>query len=220
MIYDITKFTHLDYPDHLACIIWFSGCNMRCDYCYNSDIVFSNKGQYNTNDVIEFLKTRVNKLDGVVLSGGEATGHHLYQFCKDIKELGFNIKLDTNGTNPRIVKELLQFNLVDYVALDYKAPKNKFTNITKSSKFSEFEKTLEHLIYSNIKFEVRTTLHADLLNENDINEIIKDLDDRGYKNNYYIQEFIETQKNIGNIKAPIYKFDKTKLLENINVIFR
>ncbi|MCW9026800.1 MAG: anaerobic ribonucleoside-triphosphate reductase activating protein [Thiovulaceae bacterium] len=123
MIYDITKFTHLDYPEHLACIIWFSGCNMRCDYCYNSDIVFSKQGKYNTEDAIEFLKKRVNKLDGVVLSGGEATGHYLYQFCEDIKELGFDIKLDTNGTYSRAVKELLDLNLIDYVALDYKAPK-------------------------------------------------------------------------------------------------
>jgi pyruvate formate lyase activating enzyme len=193
---------------------------MRCDYCYNSDIVFSKQGKYNTEDAIEFLKKRVNKLDGVVLSGGEATGHYLYQFCEDIKELGFDIKLDTNGTYSRAVKELLDLNLIDYVALDYKAPKSKFTRITKSSRYNEFDKTLDYLINSNIKYEVRTTLHSDLLNENDINEIIKDLDSRGYKYNYYLQEFIDTQKNIGNIKAPIYKFDKTKLVDNLNIVFR
>ena len=70
VIYDITKFTHLDYPEHLACIVWFSGCNMRCNYCYNKDIVFAKNGVYSYSDVLEFLKRRINLLDSVVLSGG------------------------------------------------------------------------------------------------------------------------------------------------------
>ncbi|HFQ61604.1 MAG TPA: 4Fe-4S cluster-binding domain-containing protein, partial [Epsilonproteobacteria bacterium] len=105
-IYDITKFTHLDYPDHLACIIWFAGCNMRCDYCYNKDIVFAKNGTYSLNDALAFLETRRSLLDGVVLSGGEASLQELIPFCKAIKKLGFSIKLDTNGTNPELVKEL------------------------------------------------------------------------------------------------------------------
>ena len=104
IVYDITKFTHLDYPDHLACIIWFSGCNMRCDYCYNKDIVLAKNGSYNLHDVINFLKNRVGLLDGVVLSGGEATKHDLVELCKEIKELGYKIKLDTNGTNVKNLK--------------------------------------------------------------------------------------------------------------------
>ncbi len=220
VIYDVTKFTHLDYPDHLACIVWFSGCNMRCDFCYNKDIVFAKSGEYSYEEVLSFLKTRVNLLDAVVLSGGEATSHKLVNFCLQIKELGFKIKLDTNGTNYESVKKLIALNLLDFIALDYKAPKNKFTRITHSTKYDEFSKTLNMLIESGIDYEVRTTLHYDLLDENDINTIISDLQQRGYNRKYYIQKFLDTRNNIGNITTPCTSFDKSLLSNNIEITWR
>jgi pyruvate formate lyase activating enzyme len=220
VIYDLTSFTHLDYTNHLACIVWFSGCNMRCDYCYNKDIVFAKDGKYSYRDILDFLKTRVNLLEAVVLSGGEASSYELVPFCRKIKELGFKIKLDTNGTNFLHVKELIDLNLLDYVALDYKAPKAKFTQITHSNKFDEFSKTLDLLIKGNVEFEARTTVHADLLNSDDINEIIIDLKERGYKNSYFIQEFLETDKNIGDLKLPKKKLERSLLRDDIEVIFR
>ena len=219
-IYDLTTFTHLDYPNHLACIVWFSGCNMRCDYCYNKDIVFAKNGKFSYNDILDFLKTRVDLLDAVVLSGGEATSHGLRLFCKKIKELGFKIKLDTNGTDPKQIKELLDLKLLDFIALDYKAPKEKFTQITHSNKFDEFSKTLDLLLNAAVEFEVRTTLHSDLLDESDINEIITDLLQRGYKNPYYIQEFRDTRTNIGDLQSPKKRFDRSILIENIEIIYR
>lgn len=220
VIYDITKFTHLDYSDHLACIVWFSGCNMRCDYCYNKDIVFSKKGAYTYEDVLSFLKSRKNLLDGVVLSGGEATLHELVLFCEKIKEMGFLIKLDTNGTNYNNVKRLLELNLLDFVALDYKAPKDKFQKITYSNKYEDFSKTLDLLISSDINYEARTTLHEDLLDENDINIIIQDLVKRGYSKNYYIQNFLDTQSTIGDLSKPQNTFDKSLLVNDLNIIWR
>lgn len=220
VIYDLTTFTHLDYPDHLSCIVWFSGCNMRCDYCYNKDIVFAKDGKYSYSDILDFLKTRVGLLEAVVLSGGEATSHELLPFCREIKKLGFKIKLDTNGTNFSTIKELLDANLLDYVALDYKAPKDKFTQITHSNKFYEFSKTLDYLIKTEIAFEARTTLHADLLDEEDINTIMQDLKKRGYTNTYYIQEFLDTGVNIGNLKNPKNKINKALLQSDLEVIFR
>jgi pyruvate formate lyase activating enzyme len=220
VIYDITKFTHLDYPDHLACIIWFSGCNMRCDFCYNKDIVFAKDGKYSYANVLEFLKTRVNLLDAVVLSGGEATSHALVEFTKAIKELGFLIKLDTNGTNYNSVEALLKLKLLDFVALDYKAPLDKYQNITHSNRYNEFSKTLNLLIKSKIKFEVRTTLHNDLLNVDDINTIIDDLKNRGYKNSYYLQKFLDTGDNIANLSTSSTIFDKTKLLKALDIVWR
>ena len=193
---------------------------MRCSYCYNGDIVYAKNGKLSFNDVLDFLKTRVGRLDGVVLSGGEATSHYLVEFCQEIKKLGFKIKLDTNGTNYSQVKELLDTKLLDYIALDYKAPKNKFLHITKSIDYDEFSKTLNLLVASDIEFEVRTTLHADLLNVDDINEIISDLVNRGYKNNYYIQEFVDTQTNIGNLVASEKKFNRDKLSNDLDVVFR
>jgi len=220
VVYDLTKFTHLDYPNHLACIVWFSGCNMRCDYCYNKDIVFAKNGIHSYNDILEFLKTRVNLLDAVVLSGGEATSHDLVDFCKQIKELGFLIKLDTNGTNPHAIKELLDLDLLDFIALDYKAPKNKFLKITHSNKYDEFSKTLDMLLAGEIEFEVRTTLHNDLLDEDDINKIISDLFQRGYKNNYYIQKFLDTNNNIANLSSPINSFNESLLSDKLKITMR
>ena len=184
IIYDITKFTHLDYPDHLAAIIWFSGCNMRCDYCYNKEIVFAKNGAITMQETLDFLSSRVSLLDGVVLSGGEATAYDLIEFCQAIKEMGFAIKLDTNGTYHNTVKTLLDLHLLDYVALDYKAPQEKFTQITHSRRYDKFSKTLDLLIASDIKFEVRTTVHSDLLSVRDINTIITDLIQRGYTKDY------------------------------------
>jgi pyruvate formate lyase activating enzyme len=193
---------------------------MRCDYCYNKDIVFAKDGKFSYYDILNFLKTRVNLLEAVVLSGGEASSYELVPFCRKIKELGFKIKLDTNGTNFLHVKELIDLNLLDYVALDYKAPKEKFTQITHSNKFDEFSKTLNFLIGSDVEFEARTTVHGDLLNSDDINEIILDLKSRGYKKSYYIQEFLETEKNIGDLKRPKNKLDRSLLRDDIEVIFR
>jgi len=193
---------------------------MRCDFCYNKDIVFAKDGQYSYADILEFLKTRVNLLDAVVLSGGEATSHDLVEFCKQIKELGFSIKLDTNGTNYNSVKELLKLNLLDYVALDYKAPQEKFIQVTHSNRYDEFSSTLNLLIQTDIEFEVRTTLHPDLLNVDDINAIINDLIFRGYDNKYYIQNFLLTEDNIGNLTRAEKSFDKSKLSKALEIIWR
>jgi len=193
---------------------------MRCDFCYNKDIVFAKEGKYSYADVLEFLKTRVNLLDAVVLSGGEATSHELKEFCTRIKELGFLIKLDTNGTNYNSVEELLKLNLLDYVALDYKAPEDKFIQITHSNRYDDFSSTLNLLIQTDIEFEVRTTLHSDLLSVDDINTIINDLIFRGYDNRYYIQNFLLTEDNIGNIQRASESFNKSKLSKALEIIWR
>ncbi len=219
-IYDITKFTHLDYPGKLACIVWFSGCNMRCEYCYNAEIVFSKSGHYSYINVLSFLRTRINLLDAVVLSGGEASLYSLTKFCQKIKEMNFLIKLDTNGTNYKVIKELLELQLLDYVALDYKAPKEKFTQVTMSKKYDEFSQTLNLLIESGIEYEVRTTIHNDLLNEKDINTIIDDLLQRGYNKPYYLQEFLNTGSSIANLAAPLQSFDKSLLSNELEILWR
>jgi len=193
---------------------------MRCDFCYNKDIVFSKKGSYSFEDALSFLKTRVNLLDAVVLSGGEASSYELIDFCSKIKELGFSIKLDTNGTNYESVKELLDLGLLDFIALDYKAPQYKFTQITHSDKYEEFSQTLHLLIRSKIEFEVRTTLHVDLLDSDDINMIISDLKKRAYNKPYFIQEFLDTKNNIGNLQKSSKSFDKSKLIDDLPIIWR
>jgi len=219
-IFDITPFTHLDYPGKLACIVWFCGCNMRCMYCYNSDIVFAKEGNYTEEDLYGFLDKRVGLLDGVVLSGGEPTMHDLLPLCREIKKMGFSIKLDTNGLNSDLVKSLVEEGVIDYIALDFKAMNGKFGYVTGSSKYQNFVKTLKFLISSQTEFEVRTTIHADLLQPQDINLMMKELKSYGYDGTYYLQKFIETKNNIANMEKPEKEFDENALEDILEIVWR
>ena len=219
IIYNITAFTTTDYKDHLSCVVWFNSCNMRCQYCYNPDIVNSISGLYTVEDLLIFLNKRVGLLDAVVLSGGEATIHDLIPICKEIKALGYKIKLDTNGSNPNQIKELIKENLLDFIAIDFKAPKEKFKNITKSSHFDNFIKSLKILEESFIEYEVRTTLHNDLLDVNDINKMQKILYENDYKKEFYIQRFLEVE-NLSNLKISENSFDISRLDDKLNIIWR
>ena len=219
-VYDITRFTTLDYKDHLACIIWFVKCNMRCSYCYNSRIV-EGEGILSNQEVFEFLKSRVGKLDGVVLSGGECTlNPDLLEICKEIKELGFKVKIDTNGLNPKLLFELIDFGLVDFIALDYKAPIEKFEQITKVKSSKNFYKTLDMLIEKSFPFEVRTTVHSSLLNENDINSMAYELNKRGYIGTYYLQNYLHVEDTFDTIPQYPVQIDKNLLNNTINIEFR
>ena len=200
IVYNLTKFTTTDYVGHLSCVIWFIKCNFRCEYCYNDDLVYSKEGNYSLDECLEFLKTRVGLLDAVVLSGGEATVHKLVDFCKEIKKLGFKIKLDTNATNFKQIKELISLNLIDYMAIDFKATKDKFYEITKTNMYEDYIKTIEYLIKIDFDFEIRTTVHSQLLSSDDINKMIEILESLDYKNTYYLQNFLQTPTNIGDIK--------------------
>ena len=192
-IYDLTPFTMQDFPDHTACIIWMSGCNMRCSYCHNPQIIHAGAGNMPIKDIYRFLEKRQDLLDGVVLSGGEATLYRdLYPMAKKIKKMGYKIKLDTNGSRPEIIQALLKDKLVDYIALDYKAPKDKFLDVTKTKIFKNFSETLSMLCgQKTVPFEVRTTVHTDLMDEYDVNDIIKDLAEHGYQGTYYIQNYCD-----------------------------
>ena len=220
IVYNLTKFTTTDYVGHLSCVIWFIKCNFRCEYCYNDDLVYSKTGNYSLDECLEFLKTRVGLLDAVVLSGGEASIHNLVDFCIELKKLGFKIKLDTNGTNPKQIKKLISLNLIDYMAIDFKATKEKFYEITKTNMYDEYIKTITYLIKINFDFEIRTTVHSQLLNSDDINEMITVLENIGYKNTYYLQNFLQTPTNIGDIKEESI-FNKDDIKSNtLNITWR
>ncbi len=219
-LYDITPFTALDYPDHLATIFWFAKCNMRCVYCYNRDIVFG-EGKISEEEALAFLDSRIGLLEGVVLSGGEATLYSdLVEFCQKIKQKKFKIKLDTSGINFEMVYTLVENDLIDYIALDYKAPKEKYFEITKDKHFDSFSKTLNFLIQKQFPFEVRTTVHSDLLRVEEINRIIKDLLKRGYSGTYYLQPFVFTEHTIGKVKEEKKPFDRSRLSNELKVVWR
>lgn len=216
IVYDFTKFTTTDYIGEISCIIWHISCNLKCSYCYNDNIVFAKQGLYSHNDILKFLSNRIGLLTAVVLSGGEATLHNLVPFCKEVKKLGFKIKLDTNGLNLAQVKELIENQLLDFISIDFKAPKSKFETITTKNGFDKMLKTIKYLLDINFAFELRTTVNTLLIDENDVNEIINTIYDLGYKNTFYIQNFLQTPTNIGNIKSS-RSLDKS-LIDNSKLI--
>lgn len=199
IIYDISPFSLIDFPDKVSCIVWFAGCNMRCSYCYNPEIVFG-KGKMTLMEVLDFVISRKGLLDGVVFSGGECT---LYKetipFARALKKLGMLVKIDTNGSNPDILEKMLNLDIIDSVSLDFKAPREKFESITKSNFFKEFEKSLEILIKADIPFELRTTYHSDLLNDSDLMEMNEFVINSGYEGTYFIQNYIDSKSTVGNI---------------------
>lgn len=204
-IYSITPFTLLDYPDHTACILWFAGCNMRCGYCYNPEIV-DGKGKISYGDVLHFLEKRKNLLDAVVFSGGECTLHQdVLWLAHQIKELGMKVKIDTNGSRPHVLENLIAEKLVDYVALDFKALPGAYQKITASQLYGEFVESLDILLYSNINFEVRTTLHSWLISEEDLFNMTKFLKEKGYQGNYYLQHYVGDKGSISKLPESIKK---------------
>lgn len=190
-IASITPFTLQDFPDLLACILWFSRCNFRCSYCYNVALVRNQFKPLPFFRVDAFLRHRSNLLDGVVLSGGECTlFRYLPELVRYLRNFGYQIKLDTNGSNPSMLYSLVEAGLLDYVALDYKAPLDKYRAMTHcTSAASNFFRSFEVLRDFKVPFEVRTTVHADLLHEQDVNTMIDTLEKRNFTGPYYVQNY-------------------------------
>jgi pyruvate formate lyase activating enzyme len=198
-VFSISPFTLLDFPDRMACILWFAGCNMRCTYCYNPEIVLG-KGKLSWDDVREFLLTRIGMLDGVVFSGGECTIHpQIIPFAREVKRMGFEVKIDTNGSRPDVLETLIQENLVDFVALDFKGMPGNYWKITRSHLFKPFEKSLKILLGSSVRFEVRTTVHPDLLNYQELDEMKKWLREKGFSGTFYLQLFRGDKETLGDL---------------------
>lgn len=205
-IYSISPFTLLDYSDKTACILWFAGCNMRCVYCYNPKIVLG-KGKFTLDEALKFIDSRKNLLDGVVLSGGECTSHKgLEPFLQQLKERGLLVKVDTNGSNPEVLKKWLQEKLINYVALDYKSHPEKYKEVTQSDLYVAFETSLKLLIKSDLPFEVRTTLHSELLFQEDIQQMVTYLEKNMYSGTYYLQDFRNETETLGNVQSSENKY--------------
>jgi len=189
----LEKFSLIDYPEHLSAIVFTQGCNYRCQYCYNPMLVWpkieeDSKSIYATppiggdqkdhptkeeDDLFDFLKSRVGKLDAVVITGGEPTLHSdLPEFIKKIKDLGFKIKLDSNGTRPEMLSKILEEGLVDYLAMDIKASHDKYDLVTGiDPEMDKIKESIKILIESGLPYEFRTTLVPELHDKNDIHSM-------------------------------------------------
>jgi pyruvate formate lyase activating enzyme len=207
----LTPFTFQDYPDRTACILWFAGCNMACGYCHNPELVKGTLRKVPQERLTKFLESRRGKLEGVVLSGGECTlVQALPELAAYLKTQGFKVKVDTNGTCPQRIESLLAKQLVDFIALDFKAPPEKFEAITGSQRWNMFMKCLRLLSASNIDLEVRTTVHADYLERRDIETIISILVDTGYRGRFVLQKF-RPGVTLKNLSAPQQEIDLSGL---------
>ena len=220
-IYSLTPFTLLDYPHKSACILWFAGCNMRCLYCYNPEIVLG-KGTISTEKVLSFLQSRKNLLDAVVFSGGECLLHkNILSLIEEVKKMGFLVKIDTNGSKPEILQQLIKNKWIDYVALDFKAMPSHFEKITQSKLFLPFEQSLQLLIKNGLPFEVRTTVHSDLISEKEMRLMIRYLETNNYNGNYYLQYFVNEVATIEKLGYSFRELEGINLsTENILVHYR
>lgn len=220
-ISNITPFTLLDFPHKSACILWYAGCNMRCLYCYNPEIVLGKSTMY-FDDVLQFLQQRIGLLDAVVFSGGECTLHkNIYEQIKQVKALGFAVKVDTNGSKPELLQQLIEENLIDYVALDFKALPRSFNEITQSKLFAPFEKSFQILQKNNFPFEARTTYHSELFSNNELNNMIQYLGKKGYNGNYYIQNFRNNVETLGQLSySTSLKLDELNKAVGFEIVVR
>ena len=182
------KTSLLDYPNTLSAIIWTVGCNFRCPFCYNKSLVIGKKELFSDEEVLSFLDKRKGLLEGLVISGGEPLMQKdIVEFSTKVKKLGYLIKIDTNGMCPEKLKELIHKRLVDYVAMDIKAPKKKYNKLSGvKTDMKKIKESIQIIQNSAPDYEFKTTFVPDLLTKNDIVEIAKDIE--GSKR-FYLQQF-------------------------------
>jgi pyruvate formate lyase activating enzyme len=160
----LQKLTLIDYPGRIAATVFLTGCNFHCPWCYSRELVISEEIEKQPKipekDFFNFLKERRELLEGIVLCGGEPTiNKELPSFAKKIKKLGFLVKLDTNGSNPKMIKELIDKKLIDYVAMDVKLTKEKYPEIfAKKVKIRDIETSINLLKEDKVDYEFRTTV--------------------------------------------------------------
>ena len=188
------KFTLIDYPGKTACMVYTMGCPFRCPYCHNPELVNQVcETKIDEEKVIDFLKSRVGLLDGVVITGGEPSMHgdNLINFMRRVKLLNFSIKLDSNGVDPSFLQKVIQENLVDYIAMDIKSPMVKYMQtVNRSVDVEAIRKSIELIKSSGKDYEFRTTVLDSLLSFDDIDKIGTEIS--GAKR-YFLQKFVSTK---------------------------
>ncbi len=161
-IFGLQKVTLIDFPKQVACTVFLDKCSFRCGFCFNPKLALGEKTEFRMDEkeFFEFLKKRKNLLDGVCITGGEPTMHpELQEFCEKIKKMGFLVKLDTNGSNPALLKALINKKLVDYIAMDIKAPIEKYDEVAGAKVDKDaIRESIALIMGSGIDYEFRSTL--------------------------------------------------------------
>jgi pyruvate formate lyase activating enzyme len=224
VIAGLQKTTLIDYPGKIACTVFLAGCNFRCSWCYSSELVLPEKikkqPRISEKEFFKFLKGKRGLLDGVVLCGGEPTlNKDLPEFVRKIKKLGFLVKLDTNGSNPQMLKELIKKKLVDYIAMDVKASlkaksaKRKAQNYERATRvkvnLKDIRKSIEIIKKSGVDYEFRTTVVPRIHMKEDIVQIARAL---APARAYFLQSF-RPEKTLNPVFLTVRPYSKDFLLE-------
>ncbi|MBZ9572858.1 anaerobic ribonucleoside-triphosphate reductase activating protein [Patescibacteria group bacterium] len=215
----LQKLTLIDFPGKISCTVFSLGCSFRCPFCYNPELVLPEKinevQQISEKDFFRFLKERKGMLEGVCVGGGEPTAREdLPEFCQRIKKLGYEIKIDTNGFNPKMLKDLIDKKLVDYLAMDVKAPKDKYGKIVGLNNWNKrmlenVEESIKILKEGKIDAEFRTTVVPTILDKEDILKIAQWLSPA---KKYFLQNF-RPEKTIDPKFEKIKPYPENYLLE-------
>ena len=217
----ISKFSLIDFPGKVAAVIFTLGCNFRCPFCHNPELVLPEQyaAPLDEYDVWQFLEKRAQQLDGLVITGGEPTLHSdLEEFCRRAKELGYAVKLDTNGTSPKMLKSLLAAELLDYVAMDIKAQLPRYPELTGVDvDIRAIQTSIGIIKSSGIRHQFRTTVVRPFLDAHDLSLIQAGL---GHVEKLHIQPCLVSGKILQPELAewPQYSVDElTKLEELISI---
>jgi pyruvate formate lyase activating enzyme len=203
IIAGLQKTSLVDWPEKICSTVFIAGCNFRCGFCHNPTLVvpelIERLEPLTENELLTSLVERKRYIDGVCITGGEPLMFpEIVKLVRKIKDKGFAVKLDTNGSVPTLLKTLVDENLVDYVAMDIKSPKNRYIEVTGSKvNISLIEESINILKESNIEYEFRTTVVKGLLGKEDILKIGEWL--KGSKA-YYLQQFVGNEKTVD----PVY----------------
>ena len=218
----IQKLTLIDYPGKVAATVFTVGCNFLCPYCHNPELVDPKKikeqEKISEQEILDFLATRQGLLEGVCITGGEPTLYSdLPEFIKKLKAMGFLVKLDSNGSNPHVLEKLLAEGLVDFIAMDIKAPLEKYKKIAGERVSLENIQRSTELVRLAPDYEFRTTVLPSLLSSKDILSIGRWI--QGAKN-YYLQQFKPT-KTLDEkfMNAKLFDWDKIVKLRGLLEIF-
>lgn len=190
----VHKTSFIDYPGKISAVVFTQGCNFRCPYCHNPELVDANRygDTIFIGDVYAYLEKRRGKLDAVVISGGEPTLQpDLIAFLKKVKAMGYLVKLDTNGSRPKVIQEALHENVLDYIAMDIKAPWDKYSLVAGSLvNITHIKKSIALLMNSGIAYEFRTTIVNSLLTRTDVMSIAKMIQGAQL---YVLQKFVPSK---------------------------
>ena len=196
-------------------MVYTIGCNFRCPYCHNPELVDETvEKKLSEQEILDFLDERRGMLEGLVITGGEPTMHEdLPVFIEKVKQKGFLVKLDSNGTNPEMLKQLIDKSLVDYIAMDIKSPLSKYSqSVSRPVDTRAIQKSIDLLMNSSIPYEFRTTLVKALVTPEDLDKIGREI--RGAEK-YYLQKFIPTKiLNPQFLRKTTYSDEELEVLQD------